>query len=630
MAENKPQDLTKIPEDIMSEEQFKAGKGKGNVFIGTLNVAMRPAQALTAGAKSMFESRYRGKYRRAKTLFYVDMALLGLIAVLLIVVGFLYFFKPSIADKIDVQTSIIPEEVISGKEVGFLWVYRNDSEMILDNVTWSFTMPNNFEIANTAPVRSDPLKNVIDLGTLPPGGEGRVKINGRAWGAVGDSQTIWANLSFVQAENGKREQKVVTTSYLISDSVLHASLTAPEKIINNQEIDLKIGYENRAREDLKGVEIHAYWPAGFQFLSSELALVDNVWHVGDLEPGAGGEIEIKGYLASPDDFSNFYFETYSLVGEDKVRQEVLAAQSQIVPPQLQVVAEINEEYEPALSWGDKMDLAVSYTNIGQFDLGELGFAVEIDPYFVDTSRFSGFEFKDGKFYFTQEVESVGPGETKQLSGTLYLKSSPDFSQFEVPKDITVNFAIESTYRVGGEEQTALYKTGRTTIKMKSPFWAQFFARYWAETGDQLGRGPIPPRVGRATKYWVFWSMGKTTNDLSNIFLQAQLPANVSYTGLSSVTVGDSINYNPDTNIITWSLRDLESTMVGPAQTVALSFEVEVVPTPDQAGSAANLVDWMKMTARDEFTEGEVSYTAGPITTILTADDRAKLLGGTVR
>jgi len=39
---------------------------------------------------------------------------------------------------------------------------------------------------------------------------------------------------------------------------------------------------------------------------------------------------------------------------------------------------------------------------------------------------------------------------------------------------------------------------------------------------------------------------------------------------------------------------------------------------------------MKMTARDEFTEGEVSYTAGPITTILTADDRAKLLGGTVR
>jgi hypothetical protein len=581
MVKKELQDITKIPEDIMSDEQFRAAKGKGNVFIGTLNVAMRPAQALTSGAKSMFESRYKGKYRRAKILFYVDMALLGLIAILLIVAGFLYFFKPSVADKIAVQSTIVPEEVISGKDVSFLWVYKNESEMILNDVVWSFAMPNNFIVTNTAPVRNDPLKNVINLGTLPPGGEGRVKMHGRVWGAVGDSQTIWANLSFVQAENGKHEQKVITTSYIISDSVLRVSLSAPEKIINNQEIELKIDYENRGVEDLREVEVHAYWPAGFQFLLSDKPLVENVWKLGDLEPGEKGEFGIKGYLASPDE-------------------------------------------------GDTMDVLVSYTNIGQFNLNDLSFALEVDPNYVDTSRMSGLEFNDGKFYFTQEIENVSPGETKQLSATLYLKSNPDFSQFEVPKDITVNTGVESKYRVEGEEQTALYKTGRTSIKMKSPFWAQFFARYWADTGDQLGRGPVPPRVGRETKYWVFWSMGKTTNDLSNIFLQAQLPSNVTYTGLSSVTVGDRINYNPDNHLITWSLNDLDSTMAGTGQTVALSFEVQVVPTPDQVGGAANLVDWMKMSGRDDFTEGEVSYTAGPITTILSADDRAKLLGGIVR
>lgn len=630
MADKKTQDLTQIPEEIMSSEELKAVKGKGNIFIGTLNVAMRPAQALTSGAKSIFKNRYKGKYRRAKTLFYIDVALLGFIMILLIVVGFLYFFKPSVADKINVQSTIVPEEVISGKDVSFLWVYKNESEMILDDVVWSFTVPNNFNITNTAPVRNDPLKNVISLGTLPPGGEGRVKLHGRVWGAIGDSQTIWANLSFTQAENSKHEQKVITTSYIISDSVLYASLSAPEKIINNQEIDLKINYENQGMEGLKGVEVHAYWPAGFQFLSSDNPLVENVWKLGDLEPGKDGEIQIRGYLASPDDVSNFYFETYTSVDEENVRQAVVAAQSQIVPPQLQVVTEINEEYEPSLSWGDPMDILVSYTNIGQFNLSDLSFALEIDPYYIDTSRLEGLEFIDGKFYFTEEIESVGPGETKQLIATLHLKSNPDFSQFEVPKDISVNTGIESKYRVEGEEQTALYKTGRTTIKMKSPFWAQFFARYWAKTGDQLGRGPIPPRVGRETKYWVFWSMGQTTNDLSNIFLQAQLPSNVTYTGLSSVTVGDSINYNPDNHLITWSLNDLDSTMAGVGQTVALSFEVEVVPTPEQAGSAANLVDWMKMSGRDDFTESEVSYTAGPITTILSADERAKLLGGTVR
>jgi len=630
MEDKDPKGLTKIPEDIMTEGQLAAAKSKGNVFIGTLNVAMRPAQAITSQAKNLFAKRYQGKYRRAKILFYVDMALLGLIAVLLVVVGFLYFFKPSIADKIDVQSQIVPEEVVSGKEVSFLWIYKNNSEMILDEAAWSFTMPNNFELLSTAPVREDQLKNVINLGTLPPGAEGRVKIHGRVWGAVGDSQTIWANMSFVQAENGKREQKVITTSYVIADSVLSGSLSAPEKIINNQEISLKISYENKALSDLSDVQVHAYWPAGFQFLSSDKPMIDNVWELGALAPGDKGEISVTGYLASPDDISNFYFETYCWVGEDNVRQEILAAQSQIVPPQLQVVTEVNGAYEPALSWGDKMEVEVSYTDIGQFNLNNLKFAIEVDPYYVDTSRFEGYEFRDGKFYFTGDFESITPGETKHLVGTLHLKSNPDFTQFEVPKDITIGLAVEAQYQVEGEDQAALYKTGRTTIKMKSPFWAQFFARYWAETGDQLGRGPIPPRVGRATKYWVFWSMGKTTNDLSNIYLQVQLPANAAYTGLSSVTVGDRINYNPDTNLITWSLKDLSSTMVNPDQTVALSFEVELTPTADQAGSAASIVDWMKMTGRDSFTESEVSYTTGAITTALTADSRAKTLGGIVR
>lgn len=634
MEEKDPKDLTKIPEDIISEEQLNRSKGgRGNVFIGTLNVAMRPAQAITSGAKTLFGKKYKGKYRRAKTLFYVDMALLGVVGILLVIVGFLYFYKPSVADKIIVDSKILPAEIVSGEEASFLWTYRNDSEMILNDVVWSFTLPNNFELQNTAPVQSDPLKNVINLGTLPPGAEGRIKMSGRIWGGVGDSQTIWANLSFVQAENDKQEQKVVTTSYTLADSVLAAGISVPEKIINNQEIEVDINYENQADYGLEGVEIHVYWPGGFQYLGSDPALVENnILRLGSLAPGDKGEITLRGYLATSDDIANFYLETYFDVGEEeKVRQEVLADQSEIVPPQIQVVTLVNGEFEPTLSWGEAMEVEVSYTNVGDFDLNNLAFGVDINPYYVNTSKMAGFEYRDGKFYFTSEsAEALSPAETERLTGTLYLKNNPDFSQFEVPKDIILSVGVEARYSVAGEEQTAVYKTGRTEIKMKSPFWAQFFARYWAETGDQLGRGPIPPRVGRPTKYWIFWNMGETTNDLSNIFLQAKLPDNVSYTGLSSVTVGDRINYNPETKMITWSLNNLDSTLVNPSQTVALSFEVEIVPTESQAGSPANLVDWMRMSARDQFAGDEVSYTAGPITTSLSADERAQALGGAVR
>jgi len=623
-------DLTKIPEDIMTEEERAAKEGRGNVFIGTLNVALSPAKALTSRARQRYYSKYDGKYRRSKLLFYFDMALLGLIGILLVVLGFLYFYKPSIVKDIEISETIMPEVVTSGEEVSFVWVYKNDSEMILDDVYWTFNPPNNFEVLDTAPKRVDPLNNIIKLGTLPPGGEGRIKLYGRVWGEIGDTQTIWSNLGFVQAENNKSEKKVVTTSYTIGDSVLRGGVVAPEKVINNQEIDFVLTYENKGEDVIEGAEIHAYWPGGYQYISSEIPLIDNVWHVGDIEPGTAGEINVRGYLASPDEVAKFYFENYLKVDGENVRQEVSAALVEIVPPQIQISTEINSEFEPALSWGERAEVDIYYNNIGNLNIEDPGFALEIDPYYVDTSRLEGLEFRDGRFYLTTPGEAISPGETKKVTAAFYLKSSPDFSQFEEVKDILFGMGVDTTYRVGGEEQTALYKTARQTYKINTPFWAQVFGRYWASTGDQLGRGPLPPRVGQPTKYWIFWNLGDTTNDTENIFAQFKLPANVTHTGLSSVTTGDKINYNPETNTITWALKDLPSTLAGEGERVAISFEVEVVPTADQAGGPATLVEWTKMTGNDKFTNESLSYSTGAITTNLSFDERAAALGGNVR
>ena len=633
MAKDKEKDitdLTKIPEDIMTEEERAAKEGKGNVFIGTLNVALSPAKAITSRARQRYYNKYKGKYRRSKALFYFDMVLLGVIVILFVVLGFLYFYKPSIVNDIEVTHSIMQETVTSGEEVSFVWIYKNNSEMILDDVYWTFNLPTNFEVMDTAPKRTDPLSNILNLGTLPPGGEGRIKLHGRVWGEIGDTQTIWSNLGFVQAENSRAEKKVITTSYTVDDSVLRGGITAPEKVINNQEIDFQLTYENKGEDIVEGVKIHAYWPGGYQYISSDIPLVDNVWHIGDLEPGVSGEINVRGYIASPDEIAKFYFENYLLVNDEDVRQEVLAALVEIVPPQIQISTEVNGEFEPVLSWGERAQVDVYYNNIGDLNIEDLGFALEIDPYYVNTSRLEGLEFRDGRFYITQQAEAISPGESKKVTGIFYLKSSPDFSQFEEVKDILLNIGVDATYRVSGEEQRALYKTSRQSFKINTPFWAQVFARYWASTGDQLGRGPIPPRVGSATKYWIFWNLGDTTNDTENIFVQFKLPANVTHTGLSSVTAGDKISYNPDTRMITWAFKELPSTFSGEGERVAISFEVEVVPTPDQAGGPATLVEWTKMTGNDQFTHDSLGYSTGVITTNLSFDKKAQTVGGNVR
>lgn len=614
----------------MTEQEFgeQKARGKGNIFIGTLNVAMRPAQAITGQVKKTFRTKYAGKYRRARLLFYVDIILLGIIAALLLVVGFLYFYKPSVADKIRVDIKILPDEVVSGRDVSFIWTYKNESEVILDELYWSFNLPNNFEVISTLPPREDPTKNVIKLGVLPPQAEGRVKMQGRVWGAVGDPQTIWSSMGFVQAENQKIEQKAISTSYVVADSVLDVKLTAPERVVNNQEVELKFNYKNTGEEKLDQAKIHVYWPSGFEYSSGDIALQDGVWNLGALEPGDEGELKFRGFLASPENMARFYFETYAQVWGENIRQEVLASVSEILPPQLEIITKVNDSTEPVLGWGDQANVAIEYTNISDYTLEDLTFALDVDPYFINTARLTGLVFKDGKFYFSDKVENLRPGESKTVSTNIYLKTSPDWSSFAEAKNITVSLGSEAKYKIQGEEQEVVFKSRKAIAKMETPFYATIFSRYWTKEGDQLGRGPIPPRVGRSTKYWVFWNLGDTTNKLTNIYLQMKLPANVSYAGLSSVAVGDKINYDPDSRMITWYLKELDPTMIS-GMTVGVSLEVEIIPAPSQAGSSAALIEWVKMSAMDEFTGQEVSYTSGAVTTDLTYDTKAAGLG-TVR
>ncbi|MBU0648645.1 hypothetical protein KJ969_00845 [Patescibacteria group bacterium] len=626
---SKKNKIIKLPEEqVLSEQEFdeQKSKGKGNVFIGTLNVAMRPAQALTGHVSKAYKTRYEGRYKKAKLFFYIDIVLLGVIAALAITVVFLYFYKPSVADKIRVEEVILPSEAVSGQELSFIWTYKNESEVILDEMYWSFNVPENFEILSTAPARSDAEKNVISLGALPPGAGGRIKMYGRVWGTIGDAQTIWSTLGFVQAENRKNEQKAVATSYTISDSVLDASLSAPEKLVNNQEVEIKFNCANAGDQALQGIELHPYWPAGFEYISSDVERSGDIWELGALEPGESLEMEIEGFLSSPEGKASFYFETYVQIEGQDVRQEILGSISEVLPPQLEVTTIINDSATPALAWGGEAKIGVNYTNISDYELEDLSFAIEVDPYLINTARVSGLEYADGKFYIQADVDSLSPGDSGQVLASVYLKSSPDWSYFSEVSEISVPLAVQVSYNIQGEEQEVVYKTGRTSVKMQSQFYIKTFARYWAQEGDQLGRGPIPPRVDRATKYWVFANLGQTTNKLSNIYLQIKLPANVTYAGLSSVTLGDKISYDADNHLVTWFLKNLEPTMVSGGPTVAVSFEVEVVPTAAQVGAPASLVDWVKMSAFDEFVAQDIGYTAGAISTDLTYDSKASGLG----
>lgn len=119
--------------------------------------------------------------------------------------------------------------------------------------------------------------------------------------------------------------------------------------------------------------------------------------------------------------------------------------------------------------------------------------------------------------------------------------------------------------------------------ISTPFTIHAAGRYYAASGDQIGVGPLPPRVGEATKVWIGLRLGPTTSDLSDVRVRVQLAPGVGVTGRDALPDGGSFSQT-DTELI-WNVGYLPADGDG----AQASFEIQITPTAEQAGSVPELI-----------------------------------------
>lgn len=164
--------------------------------------------------------------------------------------------------------------------------------------------------------------------------------------------------------------------------------------------------------------------------------------------------------------------------------------------------------------------------------------------------------------------------------------------------------------------------------VSTEFPLKTIVRYYAASGDQLGLGPLPPRVGQETRYWVLWQIGPNVAGLKHIQLETSLPAGVRATGKFASEHGGS--FSVEGTVVRWnSLNSVPSKGDTPA---TVSFEIGFVPTPKMVGTVATLVatttvEGISMQDGGVGEEGVVLRSAiGGETTMLKLDTRANQKG----
>jgi hypothetical protein len=605
VSETVSEELLPAPQN--SDQAVELAEGKldvrkgGNIVIGTVNVIMRPIQKHFQDRQEKF---YKvSKFHLAADIIFV-LAILGLAALSF----FLFNFHPKA--QIDLRTSLASYEALSGQGETFTVQYKNNGKVDIKDSSLSFTFPKNLVLQKVSPDNAwSDQTNTFQIGDLPRGANGSVKIIGLPLGATGESQTLVYSLNYTQ--DNQRENTLGSFVFPLADSVLKTTFSAPKQIYQNIDFGGTITLKNTGRADIEK-EINLIVDnssVNLKSISSDNATLQNGAIIIDgLKAGTEADIEYEAVSSASEGDIQATLSTYLNLDGQRLKQNEVKAASRITAVKFPVELTANKE---AINSGDIVGFKLDFTNNESSEVDN----VVIDVTSADNNAaIKGFVLKNASDGITYKVtgnsiallNTFKPGEKGELNFEAIL------DRLTVTVNQEAGIIANISYQVGGK--SVGYRMFSPKVKFISAIQISSKGLYYSAQGDQLGVGPLPPAVDVPTTYWIFWEINNSGNELKNFTMTADLPFNVSWTGRKTVLAGD-VRYGEASHKVVWTINDI------PADngTYRVGFEVQLIPTAADIGKTVNLVANTEYSATDTFASQPVKGSLVDINTDLKDD-----------
>lgn len=595
--------------------------GKPNSILGrAVCLSVHPGKMVLLPFIKWFEKRYKGT-KFARLLFSFDLLLIGALLGLGMTAIVLGLIRPiAFEDKITFEATVAPREIVTGAPSTLVIRYTNGTDEELRNAKLALTFPDYFLLQELSveeinrSYRTDTTYTAdIDLGTIPVGGTGSVRVRGVMFGDVGGEQSFTSTMTFVHGtEKDLAGKKTSAHTFSPSSSTLALTLALPERLVAFQEVEGTITYQNTGEIDFPTISIEPEWPEGFTFLSSPVSIIDGAFVVPAIAAGESGTLDFVGYLGEVGQEVTFVFHPSFTFDTSRYRQETLTHTAPVVPPQIRLEQSIdNSTVRP----GSSAVYTVRYENTGEFEVTNLVLAIEATSPFVTAASVEA-----------ATIAKVAPGESGEvhinipLRWSIYQSETTDWDGLDLSARAVASYTLGDPSTGSGQaDQRVSSKSAVVSAPITTPVVFESFGRYATDSGDQLGRGPLPPRVGIQTKYWVFWHVGGTINELQNVRVEGTLGSNVVYTGKQSSSQNSGVEYDAATNTISWETTSIEPSLSPTSKIVGVAFELSITPDSSMVGTSPDLLYDIRITGTDGRTDAFVSRSGSTITTNLPND-----------
>ncbi len=544
---------------------------------------------------------------------------LVLVLAILAVVAYGGFFLYSfVFDKGQSETPLsmeieAPAEVKSGEYVKFEINYQNPTNVPIASLEVDVALPAAFSLVQSQPEPTNRDELIWTIGSLGPNSDGKITLEGVWLSAVPSDTTIQALATYKPGNFNSNFSDIATAKITTLSSVLTLEMTGPETGIPGTEAEYTAKIKNTGEELVAAPSFKLTLPEGFILNSSTPTLeagAEAEWLLADLAPEAEATITWKGTFAT--DVSDVQqFEGEVTVPEDdrKLSQVVAQAFTDVAGSALQATLVVNGNTDKATTeLGGTLRLTIRLENTGEEDLSDASATLDFKPdsgipILWDDAALGGGDLTSAGIVFDSELIGIlKPGDRK-----IYNLSFP------IKDELAANEVDEWTGTVFLNQGGSSLQTPPFPISMKAN--ADLFSegRYYSEQGAPLGTGPLPPEVGQATTYKVFWTIGEAVHDLESVSVTATIPPDVSWNNQVLSSLGNA-TYDSGTQTVTWEISDLPA-----GQSATTEFSLKLIPGSEDVGTFVKLLSGAVLKATDIKTQSAILSEAEPLTTEIPND-----------
>jgi len=472
----------------------------------------------------------------------------------------------------------------------------------------------------------DMFRKRIGIGEVPAGDTVKELVEVTLFGQQGTTRDV--NITLEYRVPGSNAIFVKEKSYTvnISSAPVNLSVSGPESSGSNQNISFSVKAGLNTKEAVKNMMIVAEYPRGFDFKSATPAPTfgDNIWVLGDLNPGVEKEIKVNGVIVAQSGEQRA-FNVY--IGQQKDINErgmgvqfnsqsyVVAIQKPLLDTRLTLNG--NRDPEVTITSGSSVKGEIEWKNTTNDKLTDVEIVAEIKGTIVNFSSIdsSGFyESATNKIIWNrQNFEQFGeikPGESGKLS--FQFSTIPPTSSSEA----TVDISLKARNPANVNEFLDIKNFDRKVIKVATKMQIVGEALYYS--GAFPNTGPLPPTPGESTTYTISWSLVNSLNDVSGAEVRAKLPIYVDYVGTTSPR-SENVNYNATTKEVVWNVGNVKKGTGTTLPVKELQFQVKFNPSSVHVGEVMELVESIKYKGVDTVNNAQINGSYGDIKTLLNGD-----------